>query len=142
MQVTDEATRAAFLQRLATATEASQVKWEVSKAAPNWYVADVLPFSYVIHSVDKDDRPPFEFKVFKYLPDEDPSEGTSNLLEVWSWDIFGAGTLNPFLEKVYVEAKRQVLGLAHLEEDMFASLARVDGGSVEPEALNLEAGND
>lgn len=134
---TDDGTRAAFLSRMIRATESGKVKWITIDGRPFWFVTDLLPFSYVIHAVDADDQPPYELRIFKYLPDEDPQEGTNNLIEVWGWDRFRLTALNEYLQDLYAAAMRQTKGVGDLAQEMFRALATADGGTPEPERFDL-----
>ena len=136
MENLDPGMKAAFLSRLAKATTENSVHWGAADGRPFWYWVDVEPFGYVIESTDSDDAPPFDFHVFRMRENEEPVE-----LEVWNWQRRVANPLNNYLEAVYKAARGQVLGVANLADDLFSSLAKVDGGSPEPSAIDLSPGD-
>jgi hypothetical protein len=121
----------AFLWRLVTATQDKKITWstrdEVSVSQYAFKVR-VGRFGYTIASVDKDDLPPYQLEVFRFASDE---EGAP-VEPVTSWTSLDVPITFDPMQNLYQEAKRQTLGADDLLDEMFADLAKIDGGPSEP----------
>ncbi|MEV8253696.1 hypothetical protein AB0O95_06975 [Rhodoglobus sp. NPDC076762] len=132
MDVVKPGVKAAFLKRLAKATEDGAVGWSVSDSREFWYWLHVGPFAYVIESADSDDAPPYDFHIFKISEEVEPYQK----LETWRWDREGSA-LNPFFSELYSAARAQALGMTNFSNELFSTLAAVDGGPADVQDIEL-----
>jgi len=135
VEILNDEERASFLGRLVRGTESNKIKWTAGRDEFT-FVSTIGRFLYVVSSDDRDDVPPYTFRIFAKSASE---EDRASEIATWDWDRNGFALSNDPMQTLYLTVKRTTLGLDRILNDMLSDLAEIDGESASLELPQSES---